>query len=185
MREIDSPQPEKRSVTPRLRSLIPCGAFVAAWLPAAARASSGELVLIPDPPMLVALIVLFVLLIAPTNRLILKPLLRVLDERQASTTGTRARAARLEEEAREVFERCERELAKTREEADRARRGALERVRGEAQQLTDTARGAAEQTLESARGELTGAFEEARRGLRAQAQDLAREAAARVLGRSL
>jgi len=184
MREIDSPQPENRSVTTRLRSLIPCGVFAAALLPAAAHAS-GDLVLIPDPPMLVALIVLFVLLIAPTNRLILKPLLRVLDEREARTIGTRARAARLEEEAREVFERCEREIAKTREEADRARRGTIERVRGEAQQLTDAARGAAERTLESARGELSGAFEEARRGLRAQSQDLAREAAARVLGRSL
>jgi F0F1-type ATP synthase membrane subunit b/b' len=58
-------------------------------------------------------------------------------------------------------------------------------VRNEAQQLTDTARGAAERTLESARGELSGAFEEARRGLRTQSQDLAREAAARVLGRPL
>jgi F-type H+-transporting ATPase subunit b len=185
MREIDSPQPENRSVTTRLRSLIPCGVLAAALLPAAAHAS-GDLVLIPDwTGMLPILIVLFVLLIAPTNRLILKPLLRVLDEREARTTGTRARAARLEEEAREVFERCEREIAKTREDADRARRGTIERVRGEAQQLTDAARGTAERTLESARGELSGAFEEARRGLRAQSQDLAREAAARVLGRSL
>jgi F-type H+-transporting ATPase subunit b len=172
-------------VTPQLRRLVSCGSFAAVCLPAAAHAAGGDLVLIPEPAMLGALIVLFVLLIAPTNRLILKPLLRVLDEREARTTGTRARAARLEEEAREVLERCEREIAKTREEADRARRGALERVRTEAQQLTDAARGAAERTLESARGELTGAFEAARRDLRTQSQDLAREAAARVLGRSL
>jgi F-type H+-transporting ATPase subunit b len=171
-------------VTPQLRRLVSCGAFAALWLPTAAHAAD-DLVLIPEPAMLGALIVLFVLLIGPTNRLILKPLLRVLDEREARTSGTRARAARLEEEAREVLERCERELVKTREEADRARRGALERVRNEAQQLTDAARGAAERTLESARGELTGAFEEARRGLRTQSQDLAREAAARVLGRPL
>jgi F-type H+-transporting ATPase subunit b len=185
MREIDSPQPEIRSVTTRLRRLIPCGALAAAGLPAAAHAAGGDLVLVPDPAMLVALIVLFVLLIAPTNRLILKPLLRVLDEREARTAGTRARAARLEEEAREVLDRCERELAKTREEAERQRRGVLERVRGEAQQMTDAARSEAERALEGARGELAGAFDDARRGLRAQSQDLAREAAARVLGRSL
>jgi F-type H+-transporting ATPase subunit b len=164
--------------------LIPCGALAAALVPAAAHAS-GDLVLIPRPPMLAALIVLFLLLIGPTNRLILKPLLRVLDEREARTTGTRARAARLEEEAREVFERCEREIVKTREESELQRRGTLERVRAEAQQVTDAARSSAEGTLESARDELGQALESARRGLRGQSEELAREAAARVLGRSL
>ena len=172
-------------MTPQLRPLIPCGALAAALLPDAARAAAGELVLIPNPPMLGALIILFLLLIAPTNRLILKPLLRVLDERESRTQGTRARAARMEEEAREVLERCERELARTREESERVRRAALERVRGEAQELTQAARGSAEQTLERARRELGGALEDARSSLRTQSQELAREAAARVLGRSL
>jgi F-type H+-transporting ATPase subunit b len=169
----------------RLRLLVPCGALATALLPGAALASGGELVLVPQIPMLVALIALFLLLIGPTNRLIFKPLLRVLDEREARTAGTRARAARLEEEAREVLERYEREIAKTREETERLRRAALERGRGESQELTGAARGAAEQTLEQARGELAGALDSARRVLRAQSQELAREAAARVLGRSL
>jgi len=172
-------------VTRQLRRLIPFGALAAALVPVAAHAA-GDLVLIPNwTRELPVLIVLFVMVIAPTNRLILQPLLRVLDDREARTTGTRARAARLEEEAREVFERCEREIVKTREESERQRRSALEGVRAEAQQMTDAARVGAETTLEGARGELGQALESARRGLRGQSEELAREAAARVLGRSL
>jgi len=175
----------RRSLRQQLRALAPCGALAALLLPDVARASSGELVLVPKLPMLGALIVVFLLLVAPVNRLIFKPLLRVLDEREARTAGTRARAARLEEEAREVLERYEREIAKTREEAERDRRATLERGRGESQQLTGGARGEAERALEQARRELAGALDSARSGLRAQSQELAREAAARVLGRPL
>jgi F-type H+-transporting ATPase subunit b len=173
-------------VTRQLRWLIPCGVLAAALLPAAAHAEGHNLNLVPDwKGMLPALMALFVVLIPPTNRLILKPLLRVLDEREARTVGTRARAARLEEEARAVFDRCESELARTREESERLRRAALERVRAEAQDLTQAARAGAEQNLERARRELGGALDEARQTLRSQSQDLAREAATRVLGRSL
>jgi F-type H+-transporting ATPase subunit b len=155
------------------------------WLLPAVSHASGELVLIPDLRMTLTLIVLFVLLVAPVNQLIFKPLLQVLDEREARTAGTRARAARLEEEAREVLERYEREVAKTREEAERQRRGALEQVRGESQTLTGAARKEAEQSLDRARRELATVVAEARSGLRGGAQELAREAATRVLGRSL
>ena len=115
MRGIDVPQAERRSVTRQLRWSIASGALAAALVPITAHAA-GDLVLIPNwTRELPILIALFVLVIAPTNRLILKPLLRVLDEREERTTGMRARAARLEEEAREVLDRCEREIVKTRE----------------------------------------------------------------------
>lgn len=167
------------------RPPIACLALATLWLPTAARAAGGELVLVPDLRMLLALIAFFVLLIAPTHRLILKPLLRVLEEREARTAGTRARAARLEEEAREVLARYEREVAKTREQAERQRRTALEQVRGESQGLTGAARGDAEQSQAAARQELANALEGARRVLRDRTQELAREAASRVLGRTL
>ena len=118
-----------------LRSPIACLALACWLLPATAHAS-GDLVLIPDWRMMLTLIVLFLLLIAPAHQLIFKPLLRVLDERDERTQGTRARAARIEEEAREVLARYEREIEKTREDAERQRRTTLEQVRGESQQLT-------------------------------------------------
>jgi F-type H+-transporting ATPase subunit b len=167
-----------------LRSPIACLALTCWLLPVAAHAS-GDLVLIPDWRMLLTLIVLFLLLIAPTHQLIFKPLLRVLDERDERTQGTRARAARIEEEAREVLARYEREIEKTREDAERQRRATLEQVRGESQQLTGSARSAAEQSQATARRELASALEGARGVLRDRALELAREAAARVLGRPL
>jgi F-type H+-transporting ATPase subunit b len=168
-----------------LRTPTACLALALLWLPAAARAAGGELVLVPDLRMLLALIALFVLLIAPAHRLIFKPLLRVLDEREERTVGTRARAARIEEEAREVLARYEREVAQTREDAERQRRATLEQVRGQSQELTGAARGAAEQSQAAARRELAEALEGARRALGDRTQELAREAASRVLGRTL
>jgi F-type H+-transporting ATPase subunit b len=184
---------ESQRVRRALRPPIACLALAWLWLPAAARASGAELVLLPHVPpstdldfrLMFALIAVFVLLIAPTHRLIFKPLLRVLDEREARTAGTRVRAARIEEEAREVLARYEGEVAKTREEAERSRRTTLEQVRGESQQLAGAARGAAEQSQAAARRELADALEGARRVLRDRTQELAREAASRVLGRTL
>jgi F-type H+-transporting ATPase subunit b len=176
-------QSEASSVQ-RVARIALVGAVLLA-LPASAFAAGGELQLVPDVRMTLTLIVLFILLIAPANRLIFQPLLRVLDEREERTAGTRARAARLEEEAREVLERYELEVARTREEAEQQRRSALERARGESQDLTGAARREAEQALERARGELATALEQARGGLRGGAEELAREAAARVLGRPL
>ena len=168
-----------------LRTPTACLALAMSWLPAAAHASSGELVLVPDLRMMLTLIALFLLLIAPMHRLIFKPLLRVLEEREERTAGTRARAARIEEEAKEVLARYEREVAQTREEAERQRRATLEQVRGESQGLTGAARGAAEQSQAAARRELAEALDGARHVLRDRTQELAREAASRVLGRSL
>lgn len=164
---------------------IACFALATLALPLAAHAAGGELVLVPDLRMMLALIVLFLLLIAPTHRLIFKPLLRVLEEREERTAGTRARAARIEEEAREVLARYEREVAQTRDDAERQRRTTLEQVRGESQQLTGSARTSAEQAQAAARRELAAALDGARGVLRERAQELAREAASRVLGRTL
>jgi F-type H+-transporting ATPase subunit b len=164
---------------------IACFALATLALPLAAHAAGGELVLVPDLRMMLALIVLFLLLIAPTHRLIFKPLLRVLDEREERTAGTRARAARIEEEAREVLARYEREVAQTRDDAERQRRTTLDQVRGESQQLTGSARTSAEQAQAAARRELAAALDSARGVLRERAQELAREAASRVLGRTL
>ena len=162
-----------------------CTALIA--LPATAFAAGGEhgLVLVPDPRMLVALIVLFVLLIAPANALVFKPLLRVLDERDARTAGTRARAERLEQEASTILARYEQAVRETREESERSRRALLTEVRAEAQREIGGARRDAEGRLEAARGEIASALASARGSLRGQAQDLASQAASQVLGRAL
>jgi F-type H+-transporting ATPase subunit b len=180
-----------RAQTPRSAgpAAVCCAvAWAAALLlaPGVAFAEEGHgLVLVPELWRIVPLIVLFVVLIVPANALVLKPLLRVLDERDARIGGTRAKAERLERDAAEILARYERAVAETRVEGELARRTLLSEVRGEVQREVAAARGEAERRLESARGEIATSLESARGSLRGQAQDLARQAASQVLGRAL
>jgi F-type H+-transporting ATPase subunit b len=147
--------------------------------------AAGDLVLIPDIPLLVALVVLFVLLVLPVNVLVFKPIFRILDEREERTQGTRRRAEKLERDAQEILDRYESSVREVREESERERRGALEGARGESQQATSAARADSEGEIERARSQIAAEYEAARNALRASSQDLARQAASRVLGRAL
>jgi F-type H+-transporting ATPase subunit b len=178
-----------RSLEPRRDRLAPtCAASAAAWVllaPSLALAAEGGLVLVPDPVLLVALIALFVLLIAPAHALVFKPLLKVLDEREARIAGTRAKADKLEQDAAAVLLRYEQAIQTTREEGERGRRAALTEVREETQREIAAARRDAEGRLEQARGEIDAALSSARESLRSQARELASQAASQVLGRAL
>lgn len=181
-----------------LRALL-VGISTAAPLPAFA--AEGGLQLLPELPPFMAgvaeaigapvgwgtliLLLFFPALLVPLNALLFKPLLRLLDEREERIAGTRARAEKLEQDATATLERYEGSVRETRDEAERSRRAALEEVRREAQQQTAAARREAEGRIEAARREVDEALESARSGLRAQAEELARQAASQVLGRAL
>jgi F-type H+-transporting ATPase subunit b len=160
-------------------------AALALLVPSLAAAAEHGLVLVPDLRLLLALIAFFVLLIAPANALVFKPLLRVLDERDARIAGTRTKAERLEQEAAAILARYEQAVREAREEGERGRRSLLTEVRAEVQREIAAARREAEGRLESARGEIAASLDSARAALRGQAQDLASQAASQVLGRAL
>jgi len=165
------------------RSLPPA---VAMWLYASsARASEGALELVPQLPLLTALLLLFLLMVAPVNALLFRPLLRMLDERADRIAGTRSRAERLDEQSVVLRGRYESALREARDGAERSRQERVEAARSEQKERTGEARAAAEQRIDSARSELAANLEDARGQLAEQARELAREAAARVLGRSL
>lgn len=166
-----------------LRAAVALAATAA--LPAAARAAEGGLVLTPDPLLLVALMLLFVALVLPVNRLVFMPLLRVLDQREERIAGARKKAEGLERQAAESLARYEQAVRSTRDEADGERRALLERVRAEVARETGAARREAEQRIEQARSEVGAALESARQSLRSEARELARQAASQVLGRAL
>ena len=150
-----------------------------------ALASGGRLVLVPDVPILLGLIVLFAVLVAPVNALLFRPIFRVLDARAERITGARERAAKLQTQADEILQRYEQAVREVREDAERQRRERLDESRRETAVQTLAARRVAEGELERARAELDAALTGARASLREQAESLARETAARVLGRSL
>ena len=150
-----------------------------------AHAAEGGLQLVPDWATAAALLVAFLVLVIPLNALLLKPLVKALDEREERITGTRAKAERLATEGQEVLERYEAAIRQAREASELARRGKLEEARASMIDTTATARSAAESELERARNELANTLAGARQTLRTQANDLARDAAAQVLGRPL
>ena len=156
---------------------------VAALVARDAVASEGGLELMPDPPILILLILLFAALVPLVNRLLLRPMLRVLDARAERTDGARRRAARLEEQVRDVVARYEQSIRDVRVSAEGSRQEILEDARRRAGEETVAARSDAELELGRVRRELEVAVGSARDGLRSQAQELAREAASRVLGR--
>ncbi len=167
-----------------LRALTLAGALVLAAT-GEALAAEGGIELIPDWRLLLVLVVGFGLLVIPLNGLLFRPILRVLDEREERIAGTRRRAESTSRQAEEVMERYQREIAKARAEADRERTEKLEQARGSAAQETAAAREETERRIDAARAELGRALDDARASLRPQAESLAREAAAQVLGRPL
>jgi F-type H+-transporting ATPase subunit b len=171
--------PMKALTRPALRPIAACA--VISLVSAPAIASEDNLVLVPDPPLLL----LFVLLIVPVNLLVFKPIFKVLDEREARIAGTRARAQKLEEDADAVLGRYEAAVRDVREEAELGRRARLEEARSELVAATGAARRDAEGEIERARSELRSVVGSAQTALRSQAEELARQAASQVLGRSL
>jgi len=154
-------------------------------LAAPASASEGVLEIIPDLRLVALLIVLFMLLVPLLNRLLFRPLLGVLDERDQKIEGTQTRAAELNQEAEAELARHEAAVRTARTEGERGRKAALEAARTRHAESVAAARFESAQVVESARRELSAALREARSVLQTQTRELAREAAARILGRSL
>ncbi|MCH8134009.1 MAG: hypothetical protein E2O66_03195 [Deltaproteobacteria bacterium] len=153
-----------------------------------AMASEGSIVLLPtkeSAPLLISLLVFFLLLIWPVNKLLIKPLLDVIDAREDRIVGTRARAEKLAADADKVIERYESSIRIAHEEAQRDRKQALTVARRESVSHTAEARAGVEQEIETALAQITGELTQARSTLRTQAEQLATEAASTVLGRDL
>jgi F-type H+-transporting ATPase subunit b len=163
---------------------LPIAAASLAWS-APARAAGGGLEIFPDPLQLFVLVVLFAGLVVPVNLLVLRPILRVLDERAERIEGARQRAAQVGRQADESLARYRAEIDRARAEGERERRRLLEEARGQQAQLSAAARAEAEAEIERARAEVQTALGGAREALHRDAERLARDAVARILGRPL
>ncbi len=125
----------------------------------------------------------FLVLMAFLDAVVFRPVLRLLDEREARTRGALDEARALEAEAAAAASEYEAKLAAGRDRAaaEKAlvRKEALDRER----ELLEAARAEARARLDQLEREIAEAAERARRGLAAQARDLARVIAEKVLGR--
>jgi F-type H+-transporting ATPase subunit b len=168
--------------TPAVRAGFAAAATL--LLPAIAHAAEGGLQIIPDLSRLIPLLILFVVLVPILNALLFRPLLRVLDEREQRIDGARTRAAELSRQAAELVARHDEAIRQARELAHGEQVRHVEQARSQHHATVGEARRQAEQQITTARIDIARVAESARTALGAEAQQLAREIAARLLGRS-
>jgi F-type H+-transporting ATPase subunit b len=159
-------------------------AVCAVGLPTRALAA-GDFNLSPDFRFVAANLIVFLLLIYPVNKLLIGPFVRLLGERQERSEGAQQRAISIGEEARGLTGQLEGRLAEAREAAQARRAGILAEGREEESRLLGGAREDAVGTIEAMRASVREELGTARATLEDGAAALAREAATRILGRSI
>ncbi len=161
----------------------PCA--LAVLLTAGPAHAAASLVLIPDLPTLLINFAVLLLLIYPVNRLLLQPLVAVLEEREARTVGATERAESLVGESADARNTVEQRLSAVRAEAQARRAAVLAEADQEERQLVGAAREAAGREIDAVRAGVADELRQASAALKDDARGLAREAASRILGREL
>jgi F-type H+-transporting ATPase subunit b len=153
--------------------------------PLAMAAGGGGAVSIDLDRTVVVQMVLFALLVVVLKPLLFDPVLHVFALREERTEGERARARKLQEQAGELLRRYERELERVNQVAAEER----ERVRSETTKLEAEilreARDSTAKIAEEARRRVEQEINAIRFQLGKESERLARDVAARVLGREV
>src|SRR5262245_4295492 len=150
-----------------------------------ALASAEGLNLAPRPSLVLTNLVVVLLLIWPVNRLLIAPLVRILQEREARTHGSADETGGLRAEAAAESERLEARRNQARREAAERRSAIVARIKAEEQRRLEAARAEAAESLAQVRASIAAEAEQARSALRDDARALAQLAAERILGRAL
>lgn len=164
---------------PFVSSLVLLGA------PARAFAASGGIQLVPEIEILALNFAVLLLLIYPVNRMLIQPLIRLQAERERRSEGASARAYELQDQTSGLHETLAERLAAARSAAQTRRAEILSQAQEEERGVLEAARGDAAAQVESVRSTIAEESATARGALESDARELAREAAAEILGRTL
>jgi len=147
-------------------------------------AEGGDNIISPDGSLVLVLIV-FIIFVFVVNRILFRPVSRVLDERQTLTEGSanEARAARRRYEARlaEYEASIRQARAESYRRAEQERAAALD----ERRRLIDEAKQRAREQIEGARQEITRQAVQARAALESETREIALRVSQTVLGRTV
>lgn len=127
----------------------------------------------------------FLLLMYLLNRILFRPMLRVLEERRERTEGRRKKAAQLDSESQAIWDDYQKRIQAAKADADRTRTQLIRQGEAERERLLAAATAQSDKAVAQVRARLRGEAEEARRSLRAQAAQLAESVAQRILGRTV
>lgn len=161
------------------------GSFgVALLLPWTALAAEG-LNLTPHWSLVFTNLAVVLLLIWPVNRLLIAPLVRILQEREARTRGSGDQAGGVRAESAAAAEQLEARRNQARREAAERRAAIVARVKAEEQRQIEAARAEAAESLAQVRASIASEAAQVRTALRDEARALAELAAERILGRAV
>ncbi|MBC7793412.1 MAG: ATP synthase F0 subunit B [Clostridia bacterium] len=134
---------------------------------------------------LIAQFLILVFLLVTLNGILFKPLLGVLDARQHEVNGVKSDIERLTEASAADIEAYQTRLREARDIAQRERDTLRNQGRDSERKLLTDARSEVARTLSSARERTAKAESAARAQLQPQVVDLAKQIAAKVLGREV
>jgi F-type H+-transporting ATPase subunit b len=117
------------------------------------------------------------------NKILFRPFLELLAERERRTEGFKAQAASLAEEVERLRAAYESGIAKAREEGDRAKAAILADGRLAREHLLAQARDEAGKILQQARDEIQGELQRGKAFAAREAEGIARQMAEKILGR--
>jgi F0F1-type ATP synthase membrane subunit b/b' len=141
--------------------------------------------IVPDPVHVALLALPFACAALALHLILWRPLLAWMDERDATADTARREAAELDAAAAEQLSRIEGRLQDARSHVSTLRQAARLRAQAQEAEIVAAARTSAEARIDGALARIRGEHAVASAGLRETANVLARDIAARVLGRKV
>jgi F-type H+-transporting ATPase subunit b len=128
-------------------------------------------------------IVIFLVLWLILNKVLFRPYLDLLDERESRTAGARHDSSELEYEGARLKAEYEEKIAQARAAGSATKDAIVQEGRQERERLLHQAREEAARTLESARSEVQRQLERERALLDTEVTEVARDMVSKILGR--
>ncbi len=119
------------------------------------------------------------------TKLLFKPFIGLLEERERRTEGAKAEAAALKEEGERLSKEYERAIARAKEEGRAAKEGIIQEARQARERLLSQAREEAARMVEAAREEIRKGLERGRELAARETEAIARQMAEKILGRRI
>ena len=128
---------------------------------------------------------LFLVLLFITNALLFQPYLRLRQRRKDGIEGSRAEAERMSAQADAKLADYEKQLARARASANDEGRKVRAEAAAHEKQVTDASRAEAQKAIDAATAKMRAETDAARLSLLPQANSLAKQLAAKLLGREV
>ncbi len=119
------------------------------------------------------------------TKLLFKPFVGLLEERERRTEGVKAEAAALREEGERLLKEYEYAIAKARDKARAAKEKIVQEGRQARERLLGQARGDASWTLEAVRAEIEKELQRGQEIAAGEAQAIAQQMAEKIIGRKI